>query len=286
MEVSMPLHARIFLLGITLSALCIPLAAQSTQPIFVFVANGSTSSNQGLLSVFEGDPTTGALSVVPGSPFQVGSDAEGVAVDPTGRFVYVLDNVSNSVWGYSVDPTTGAPTLLPGAPLALPTGFNGASASSIAIDPTGRFMYVGGEIRTANVITYMAAYSLDPTTGIPTTISGSPLTFNDTADTSALTIDQSGTFIYAPYYVTSYSINFETGVPSLIAYNLDDPSGMPVAVDPLGGLAAEGNSTVSIDPNLWICKSSLHALAESNLRWDIRVRSVRPVPFCPRLQRH
>jgi DNA-binding beta-propeller fold protein YncE len=33
-----------------------------------------------------------------------------VAVDPTGKFVYVANNLSSNVSGYTINPTTGALT--------------------------------------------------------------------------------------------------------------------------------------------------------------------------------
>lgn len=59
------------------------------------------------------DPTSGALTPVPGSPFEVGKDVRGVAIDPTGKFAYVTDESDSiehhgKVYGYSIDPHSGA----------------------------------------------------------------------------------------------------------------------------------------------------------------------------------
>ncbi len=102
---------RIFLLWIILAALCAPLAAQSSQPMYIYVPNGQSGNSVGIFSAFKVDPATGALSVVPGSPFQAGGNVGAVAVDPAGRFVYVssynYSNPANSLWVFSVDQTTG-----------------------------------------------------------------------------------------------------------------------------------------------------------------------------------
>lgn len=162
----MRVSVRIFLLGIILAAVCAPLAAQSSQPMYIYVSNGNGSGALGIFSVFKVDPATGALSVVPGSPFQAGGIVLGIAVDPAGRFVYVSSNTSgsaNGLWVFSVDQTSGSLTPLLDAP------FPGAGGA-IALDPTGRFLFA--QSGTANHL--LSVYSIDPVTGVPTAIAGSP----------------------------------------------------------------------------------------------------------------
>jgi DNA-binding beta-propeller fold protein YncE len=53
------------------------------------------------------DGTTGTLTPVAGSPFPAGSDPVWVAVDPTGQFVYVANNISGDVSAYTIDGTSG-----------------------------------------------------------------------------------------------------------------------------------------------------------------------------------
>jgi 6-phosphogluconolactonase (cycloisomerase 2 family) len=109
----MRILGRIVFLGIMLAALVLPLAAQSNRPIFIYIAENSGVG--GTVGVFKVDSVTGALSPVQGSPFQAGVSTAGLAVDSTGRFVYVTDGGSN-VRGYSVNATTGVLTPLPGSP--------------------------------------------------------------------------------------------------------------------------------------------------------------------------
>jgi DNA-binding beta-propeller fold protein YncE len=65
-----------------------------------------------------------------------------VAVDPTGRFAYVV-NVADSgqlgaVSAFSIGPN-GALTPLPGSPFAA-----GVLPQALALDPTGNFLYLAG----------------------------------------------------------------------------------------------------------------------------------------------
>lgn len=201
----MRVFMRIFFLGMTLAAMCAPLAAQSSQPMYLYVPNNSTGNPPvGIVSAFKVNPTTGALSVVPGSPFQAGTAASTVAVDPAGRFVYVSSAVGgpeNNLWVFSVDQTSGLLTPLSGAP------FSGGG-SPIAIDPTGRFLYAQGQGG-------LCVYSIDPVSGVPTAISGSPFSVTTA---SPLAFDPSGNFVYflnGDFWYTD-AINFETGAPTPI----------------------------------------------------------------------
>ncbi len=100
---------------------------------FLFVALAVASNN---LVGFAINHTTGALTAVPGSPYTVGGGAlRGVTLDPTDRFLYIVDSVSN-VQAFTVNSTTGQLTPV-GTAQAV-----GGVASGILIDPSGQFVYV------------------------------------------------------------------------------------------------------------------------------------------------
>jgi 6-phosphogluconolactonase (cycloisomerase 2 family) len=129
---------------------------------FVVVAGAGTS-------VFSLDPSTGALSEVPGSPFAIG---DGMAIDPSGKFVFVKDG-ANNLSTYTIDAMG---SLAPaGAPVPL-----GAQAESIAVDPTGKFVFVGLLPRE------VAGFTLDSTTGTLTPIAGSPFPLNSQGPTRGM----------------------------------------------------------------------------------------------------
>jgi len=71
----------------------------------------------------------GALTPVPGSPFAAGTFSVSVAVDPTGKFVYVANGFSNNVSAYSIG-ADGALTPVPGSPFGAEM-----SPQSVAITP-------------------------------------------------------------------------------------------------------------------------------------------------------
>jgi 6-phosphogluconolactonase len=97
---------------------------------FVFVANrcdGTDTCLNGTVSVYTINSTTGALSPVSGSPFTAGFFPMSVAVDPTGKFAYVLNlcraqascdntNSNGTISAYTIDSTTGDLSPVPGSP--------------------------------------------------------------------------------------------------------------------------------------------------------------------------
>src|ERR1700727_3024926 len=80
---------------------------------FVYMANIGKNS----VSALSINSTTGALTVVPGSPFPTGfltNEPIAVAVDPTGKFA--IADGSGFVAGSSINPVSGALTLFAGPP--------------------------------------------------------------------------------------------------------------------------------------------------------------------------
>jgi 6-phosphogluconolactonase len=71
--------------------------------------------------------TTGQLTAAPGSPFHQGVNADGLVVDPSGKFVYWASCSSKDV-GAATLGTGAALTTIPGAPFPA-----GACAASIAV---------------------------------------------------------------------------------------------------------------------------------------------------------
>jgi hypothetical protein len=173
-------------------------AAQTVHPYSISASSarlaGSTQLNetQGLLGVVSaGAPTlvsdlvnaaTGALSQA-----QVINGLFGlVAADPGGRFVYGLSGFTSltTLYGYTIDAGDGALTPIPESPYSLPLG-----GSAVAVEASGRFLYVGAGSSSA------LGYSIDPATGALTAIAGSP--FRVSSGAVALVSDGAGQYLYA-----------------------------------------------------------------------------------------
>ncbi len=138
-------------------------------------AGGGTS-----ISAFQRDLKTGALTQLTGALGCVSSVGAGcghalalngvaqMALSPDGRHLYAVSSISGSVTAFARDVKTGALTQLRGAAGCVRPGGGGGCASgvgllgatSLAIAPDGRSLYVAG--RDADAI---ASFSLDATGG-------------------------------------------------------------------------------------------------------------------------
>jgi 6-phosphogluconolactonase (cycloisomerase 2 family) len=138
---------------------------------FLYVANFSDPnpllSTQGNISGFAIDPNTGALTLIPGSPFtsSVGNNPSAITVDPSGRFVYAATAGSSfSIWCFSITSPTGQLSAVTNSPFSLSAGGQFA-----LFDPSGNYLYIGNQAGNG-----VSGYTYNPSTGAPTVISGSP----------------------------------------------------------------------------------------------------------------
>jgi 6-phosphogluconolactonase (cycloisomerase 2 family) len=149
-----------------------PVAAQSASPTYLFLLEGKGVPT-GTIHGFSVNPSTGALSEVPGSPFSAGLGPAQIIVDPTNRFLYVTNQNSNDITGFSIDAGTGSLTLLPGSPF-----FIGAEPVTMGVDPTGRFLYVFAEMIIFGASQeVLFEYSMDSVSGALTPTTSSPVTW-------------------------------------------------------------------------------------------------------------
>jgi 6-phosphogluconolactonase (cycloisomerase 2 family) len=176
---------------------------------FAYVANFGDNN----VSAYTINPATGALTPISGSPFTAGSNPFSVAVNPTGKFAYVANTYSNNVSGYRIDPTTGALTAIAGSPFAA-----GSQPGSVTVDPTGKFAYVANT-DNVNPSSGVSAYTIDPTTGALTAISGSP--FPAALDPISVAVDPTAKFAYVANFVSfnvsAYTIDPNTGALTAIS---------------------------------------------------------------------
>ena len=120
---------------------------------FAYVTNdsGLNGHQDDDVATYTINATTGALTFIGFAGTGMGPSF--VAIDPTGKFAYVTNFLSNDVSVYTINAITGALT-------SIGTVGAGASPTSIAIDPSGKFAYV-----TNSGSGDVSMYSIDPTTG-------------------------------------------------------------------------------------------------------------------------
>ena len=210
------------MLAIVFVCIAAPLRAQ-----FVYVANEG-SNNVSAYSL----GAHGFLTPVPGSPFKAGIGGPlSVAVDPTGKFAYLVDHVS--VLAYAIG-TNGALTPIPDSPFAAGKGPN-----SVAVDPTGKFVYVAN-LFSVDISAYhiRAGGGLKPVTGSP---------FPTQHHVWALAVDPTGKFVYTANVhhndLSAYSIGAD-GALKLVPGSpfAAGPEPKSIAVDPSGKFVYVGNS--------------------------------------------
>jgi 6-phosphogluconolactonase (cycloisomerase 2 family) len=132
---------------------------------FVYVANGGGSNNVSAYRIDE----NGALRQIPGSPFAAENLPSSIALHPTGRFAYVVNESSNNVSAYRIE-RDGSLTPIPNSPFQADI-----DPHDIAIDPEGKFAYVVNAVAN-NISAYQIAEdgALAPISGSPFPAAGFP----------------------------------------------------------------------------------------------------------------
>jgi 6-phosphogluconolactonase (cycloisomerase 2 family) len=129
-----------------------PFGATSVRAgAMVFSPGGARlyASGQALYA-FSVDATSGALAEIEGSPFStdIASDAfaANIAIEPRGEYLYTTAFLTTRhVSGYAIDPESGALAPVPRLPLQTSAPY------SLAVDPSGRFVYVGNDFGDLSV---------------------------------------------------------------------------------------------------------------------------------------
>jgi YD repeat-containing protein len=205
---------------------------------FLAVVNTCSDSGcaamAGSMSVFDIDPNLGTLAVAPGSPFLSGPGAVGGTIDPSGRFVYVLNSKNESISGYAISGSSGSLTPIPGSPFVIAGVFG--TPAAMTIDPTGQFLYVatGCPNDSCNAGT-ISVFRIDPSTGNLTS-QFPPQSFG--VSPSSLVIEPRGEFLYVTDSVSA----------NVIAISLVDATfGLSeITVSPFA--AGSAPSSVAVEP--------------------------------------
>ena len=96
-----------------------------------------TNTNDGTVSAFTINATTGNLTAIAGSPFTSGpaiatpDEPAAAAVDPSGQYLYVANSDTANVSAFTINATTGVLTAVAGSPFACTTGGEGPAAIAI-----------------------------------------------------------------------------------------------------------------------------------------------------------
>jgi 6-phosphogluconolactonase len=154
----------------------------------------ATLSNGAAVFMYTINQTTGLLTPTSPATVRTGGIPFQVLVAPSGKFAYVVNNLSggvmtDGVWQYTINSATGV--LTQNTPAAVAAG---NAPTEMAVDPTSRFAYVVNRLDDT-----VSMYTIDPKTG--------NLTLNSTAANPTATIatgtepfrinfDPTGKFVY------------------------------------------------------------------------------------------
>jgi 6-phosphogluconolactonase len=280
--------------NVTLSvALSNVVSVGGTGGRFVYVSN--TVSNT--ISVYSINRQTGALTPLATIPVTGSASIWEIHIDPSGRYLYVLDYGAAGIYGYSINQADGSLSALnSGAAFA-----SGNAPISLAFDASGAYAYAA-----SNFDSTIWAYSLNPQSGALTPLSSSPYqesgfvpqpqqiaragnyiyvangyqfeldVFAITPGTGALKEGAPGspyTLDTQPYSVTTdpsgsvvYAANVGTGDGSIDAFttNLSTGAASPVAGNPLAVPAFNELTTDSQGKFLFVPETSAVAVYPFN----------------------
>jgi YD repeat-containing protein len=228
-----------------------------------------TNTKDGTISAFTIGATTGVLTPVTGQPFPAGTQPTGVTVDPSGKFVVVANGRAGGGGGTSQLLTPGVRetntafastvSLPEGSAAELGDAGYGSKVVLAAYQPAREnsfgttrdslgFMSLrrvarampqaGGGSPQVGPGPGVSVFTIDPTSGALTPVSGSPFASGGSQPVVAVAIDPTGKFVYAA--------NIAGG---LSAFTLDPSSGM---LNLLGGSPYATNfspSAVAVDPS-------------------------------------
>ncbi len=184
-----------------------PVAAERPDAIavrpgddFLYALYSGETATPGKVMAYGVNAITGDIASV-GSPVNAGLDARSIAIDPSGRFLYVANYGSNTISTYTINSRTGALTSS-GAAVAA-----GGGPSCVAVDPTGRFAYVANS--SANTV---SVYSVNGSTGVLTSV-GVPVP--TLSGPSCIVLEPRGWFAYVVNSgsndISAYTVNAVTG---------------------------------------------------------------------------
>ena len=226
-------YHKFFALMIALLGVSVVARAQSIAPQFVYTADESTH----MISAFQLNATTGALTAVVGSPFDERLDPFAMAVDPAGKFLFVANHSTSDVSVFLINATTGALTEAQNSPFS---SGKGIKPNVLTTDPGGKFLYVANTL-DSNITSQgeVDTYAINPVTGVLTPSTAQPNGIVQIpVNPIGLIVHPSGKWIYVSggsYAPTDSLIQVVQG------YTLD----------PTSGILESSNSTFTGSEQAW-----------------------------------
>ncbi len=196
---------------------------------FVYVVDQEQAAAEPTILGFVQNPSNGNLVPIKANTNSLGGYSAGVlpssiAIDPTGKYVYVTDELQNEVIGYQIqNSTTGELVGLVTSPYA-----TGQYPDAITIDPRGKYVYVANYDSNS-----VSSYSLNLSNGALGATSGSNFA-TQTAPT-CVTVDPAlGLYLYTSNYldasISGGQLNPDTGALSAVPTSFFPSQTQPICV--------------------------------------------------------
>ncbi|MES2802661.1 MAG: beta-propeller fold lactonase family protein [Bdellovibrionota bacterium] len=214
------------------------LVASSDGRYLYAAAGGAASGTNGVVA-YSVNQTTGALSLIAGSPFRnpidgsISNRGDGISIHPNARWLYMGLYGQGLMAGWQIDSDTGALTPIedPVSNVSSGTAYsdNGGSASSVSSD--GLFLYGTAYSTNAANPKKIIVYSINPNNGGLSHASEN----NTDGGPNDIRIDTTGDFAYTcntrnSPSINAFSINKVTGALSDLtpaSYSIPAPNAGP-----------------------------------------------------------
>lgn len=186
------------------------------------------------IAIFSVDNSTGLLTPSTTVSLAPGSNPSFLGMHPSGKFLYSLNQGSNTISIFTVNTTTGALTS---------TGSAATSAGPfyMVFSPSGNFAYV-----TCDAASAVLAFSVNTTTGALTPVSGSPYAING-GQVRGIAITPDNKYLYVsdrdatPTAITGFTINAATGALTKMAAPFSGDFIGTLTIDKLGKFLYAGS---------------------------------------------
>jgi len=129
---------------------------------YIYVGNGNNTYIAGF-----GLNSSGALSVLSGSPYNNGVAAQSLAVTPANTFLYA--GTTNGIYAYAINSNGSITVQNSGSAVA-----QDMVATRMQVDSTGGYLLAAG-VGTSTAAQAIGIYQINASTGLLTAITGSPL---------------------------------------------------------------------------------------------------------------
>jgi 6-phosphogluconolactonase (cycloisomerase 2 family) len=240
---------------------CLGSSSSSTAPTlaFLYVVGQGDNAIHALDEKSTGDLAPLAVSSFPTIPRPVS-----IALHPSRNFLYVPNETSNTVSGYTIDHTAGVLTPIGTALSPTPVCSPGVCSNPIgvAINSGGQFLFVLNQGSASPAVpASISVFNIDQTRGLLSPVAGSPFAFASLVapNPQFLAISPTQGFLYVSNGAASTISAFAIGASGA----LTELAGSPFSVG--AGATAAG---LAIDPKgqfLYAADSANNAIASFNV---------------------